>query len=317
MDVVQAAWHKVAGGADRASLETLKAAYDASRHPRVLDGNMAIGQAKEIVARHFDTVADGNVTWDEFLQYHVRMSHEVDRGRSVDRDGTFVAVVVQQWRLDKDAAEAMRPTGIIPSTLDCPQGLKQTRNLDLVWPASEDGSNGGLRTFKSVVKSRFGRRVLPEHLRGYFAYLQEEVSADVPVKACTARSAFLSPLSIVWKNSTGGSSGLKEVVSPNVELAQLPADLREAIMPHADAEKLHGPVNWLALEAVYNPTYKKSSDAFGVGAQESASEVLALKRKVFEGTNCGQSWHGHTGKFTDSFHGGPYSFSGLNTASRR
>lgn len=312
MSVVEAAWHKIAQDEDRVPLDKLKAAFDASRHPRVLDGNMSVGQAKEIIARHFDSVPDGVVTWEEFLQYHVRMSKEVDRSRDLDRDGTFVSIVVREWRLDKDPELAMQPTGIIPSTLDCPEGLKRTRNMDLVW--SDPAKPGAFLAFKGAAKSRFARRDIPAHIRGHFAYADE--MSDMTVKACVARSAFLSPLCIVWADEAGQAKGFRGVISQNIERAQLPEALRNAIMPEDDAVKAFGAIEWLPLEEVYNPTYQKSSQSFGVGAQQSAENVLTLKRKVYQGDNCGLAWHGHTGKFTDGFNGGPYKFSGLNTAPR-
>ena len=317
MDVVEAAWYKVSGGAEQVPVARVKEAYDASRHPRVLDGVMSVGQAQEVVARAFDTVPDGVVTWAEFLQYHVKMSAEVDRGRSVDRDGTFVGIVVQQWSLDKDPNSAMQPTGIIPSTLECPKGLKRTQNMHLVWAdASGNAGPKALIGFKAAVKTRFARGDLPAEIRGHFAFPDEV--ADYTLKGAVARSALLSPLSIVWRDeATGAAKGFKEVVSQNIDLAQLPETLRAFVLPHTDAEAVYGAVEWLTLAEPYNPMYKKSSEAFGEAAEESAKDVLTLKRKVWEGTNCGLAWHGHTGKFTDGFNGGPGRASGLNTATTR
>jgi hypothetical protein len=316
MEVVLAAWNKVASGEDRVNLSQLLQAYDAARHPRVLDGNMSVGQAKEVVARHFEaSVADGVVSWEDFLQYHVRMSNEIDRGRSVDRDGTFVNIVVNSWKLDKDPETAMQPTGVIPSTLDCPVGLKRTRNMDLVWL---DGSREKtFLAYRGAVKTRFARRDLPAHIRGHFAFA-DEIPLDWTVKPSPSRSAVITPHSIVWVDeATGEARGLKELVYPNVDLGLVPEGLRAVLMNHHDAEAKYGKVHWLALEQAYNPAYQKSSEVYGVGAKESAHDVLDLKKKAWEGNNCGAAWHGHTGKFTDSFNGGPYSFSGLNTATRR
>jgi len=166
------------------------------------------------------------------------------------------------------------------------------------------------------VKTRFSRSILSPAVRGYFAFADE--LTDFTVKACVARSALLSPLSIVWVDEPSNRAvGFKEVISPNIDLAQLPEGLQDVVMTDDAAEKLHGAVEWLPLVTPFNPMYTKSSEAFGQGAADQAQEVLNLKRKVWEGTNCGVAWHGHTGKFTDGFNGGAQPSSGLNTASRR
>jgi hypothetical protein len=312
MDVVAAAWHKVANGADSVTLSDLVDAHDAGRHPRVLDGNMSLGQAREIIRKQFADLPDGVVTFAEFLQYHVKMSNEVDRSRSIDRDGTFVNNVVTMWRLDKDSAKAMQPTGIIATTLECPVGLKRTRNMDLVWTDPADRS--GLIAFRGAVKTRFARADLPENIRGHFAYADE--ITDRTVKQSPSRSAVMTALSIVW-TVDGTARGFREVVSPNVDQAQLPETLKSVIIHHDEAERTYTHVEWLPLAEVYNPAYQKSSEAFGQSAYDSAQQVLELKKKVYDGTSCGIAWHGHTGKFTDSFNGGPTRFSGLNTAPSR
>jgi hypothetical protein len=314
METVEAAWLKVAGGADSVTTTALKAAYDARRHPRVLDGNMSIIQAEEALLRQFEGAEDGIITWKEFLQYHIKVSNEVDRSRSLDRETTFLNIVAMAWRLDKDPNAALSPTGIIPLTLECPTGLAATKNLDLVWPSSEPGVLFG---FKGVVKCRFGRSSLPEDIRGCFAFQDELV--NFTVKYPVSRSVLIAPVSIVWTDeSTGQIVGLRDVVTPNADLNQVPDFLRSRMMQADEAIRLYGSaINWLPLAQAYNPTYKKSSESVGVAVDDHARDVLDLKKRVFEGTNCGVAWHGHTGKFTDSFNGGPYKNSSLNTATRK
>lgn len=309
-DVVAAAWQKLnPEDAPSITLDALKAGYDASRHPRVLDGTMAIGQAKNVVAHHFDTVPDGVVTWNEFLQFHVKMSLEVDRSRALDRDSTFTMLVTQMWKLDEEEERALHPTRIFPITMSAPTGLLATKSMDLLWPNPD--VPGGLLGFRGVVRPRFGRADLPSQLQGYFAFADEVANRDV--KTVVERATLMSSLSIVWRIESGELVGFKDVVSPNISVGKLPDELKDVILTEADAEKL-GPVCWLPLKEPYNPTYKKSSQSFGVGAEQSAGDVLALKKKVWEGNNCGLAWHGHTGKFTDDFKGGAYRNSSFNTS---
>jgi len=307
LEAVETAWAKVSQGAETVTLDQLTQAYDAARHPRVLDGNMSVIQAREALLRQFENIEDGTVGWPQFLAYHVKVSNEVDRSRSLDREGSFLSIVALAWRLDQDPNAALEPTGIIPTTLDCPTGLAATKNLDLVWP--EDGV---LYAFKGTIKCRFARSLLPPSIRGCFAF-QEELTGFT-VKTRLSRSALIAPLSIVWlNNETGEVFGLRDVVAPNVDVPQLPSYLQDVLLQADAATKRYGNITWLELARAYNPMYKKSSEAFGVGTAEHALDVVTLKKAVFEGTACGLAWHGHTGKFTDSFNGGPYKFSGLNT----
>jgi len=259
-----------------------------------------------MIAHHFDAVPDAIVTWQEFLQYHCRMSIEVDRSRSIDRDAWFIRVVERAWRLDQNPDDALEPTGVFPETLDAPKGLAQTRNMDLLWP--DEKKPGALKGYKVAVKPTFARKDMPKAIRGYFT-LQSETET-IPKTFLPPRGALLPPMSIVFEREDGPAAMIVDVVSSNVDPSELPPALRAIILTRDEATARGATP--LVQQKLFNPIYKKSSEVFGEGSDARAQEVLELKRKAFAGDNAGQIWLGRTGKFSDEFRGGVYRNDSLN-----
>jgi hypothetical protein len=292
-----------------ASLESMKATFDAARHPRAVDGTMSQSMVREAFFNQFEPLAaarGGSVSWDEFLTYYTRLSAEIDTGRELNHDHFFEMVVSKVWRLDDDAKDPLPVTKVIPITLERPTGLLATQNMDLMWP---DGA-GGLIGFRAVVKPWFARSDLPEGLRGHLLFAQEtqrHTHKYLPVQA-----ALTPPHDIIWEiePESGVYAGLQGVVLSNVDLAQLPTDLLQYILP----SKVSGQksVHFLSLPKVENPHYKRSSEVYGFRAQEHCQELLELKKAVFSGDAKGGVFAGRTGKFSNEFGGGMYRNSGLN-----
>lgn len=310
------------GVVDLADMERL---YDVSRHPAVVSGSMPASLVREMFLNNFEDVKtrDGKVTWAEFQNYYLKMSAEVDRGREIDKDAFFELIVTRAWRLDEDALPVVPSTGLRLQSLEMCEGFAASVPLDLVW---KDAASGRLVGYRGVVKNVFARKCLPECLRGHMALQPESVEQGVtylqPPTGC-----LLPPYDLIWSTAADGSTapagssagttsastlrGLAGVVLSKVDLPSVPEPLRSYIFPAAKAKLLRN-VNYLPVREGFNPVYKKTSHAIGIGATEQAEATCRMKAAYYSGNGCGQVYCGRVGKFTDTFQGGPYTNSSLN-----
>ena len=285
--------------------------YDATRHPRVLDGSMSPSQALQQLLNFFEPCAilrNGTISLEEFLGYYAKMSVEVDRGREQNPDEYFERVVARFWRLDEDQLVRLQPTNIIPVTLDVPTGLLAMTSMDLIW-AVEGGKIVG---YKGVVKPVFGRKILPEAIRGMCA-ISGELSR-FPHEYIPSRPAMLPPFDLVWEIEEGGPwTGLQGVVTSNINPAALPAHIQQHVITHEEAVKRN--VTFIPLVAVANVFYKKSSEVVGQGTEGAATRLFEVKKSTYEGNACGNGFAGRNGSFSNQFIAGMYSTASLNVGS--
>jgi hypothetical protein len=309
--VVQAFQKLDRDGSGEISFEEALAAYDVSRHPLVQEGVMSPTMAVEALIRQFEPSAqarDGKISWEEFETYYLKVSQEVDRGHSVDKEGFFRNLVRKAWRLDEDEKPILATTNIIPDTLGLPSGLARAKNMDLVFP-SESGL--GLQGFRGAVKTVFARGDIPECLRGYFA-LHGELER-IPVSFLPVRAATLPPYDFVWPTEDGTWTGYKGVINSNVNLAAMPEDLRCLVRTQQESASL-GAVYQQSAPQVANPHFRKSSDIYGEGTEVECAKLADLKRNTFNGKAAGTRYLGRTGKFTNGAPP-PSAGSGLNCGS--
>lgn len=78
------------------TLEDIAKIYDASHHPDVISQKMTQEQVfKEFMSQWDTQVADGIVSFDEFMEYYRDVS------ASIDRDDYFEVMMTNAWKLDK------------------------------------------------------------------------------------------------------------------------------------------------------------------------------------------------------------------------
>jgi hypothetical protein len=290
----------------KASFKDIAARFDVMQHPLVQDAQMAPSKATKILFDNFQECAnrnDGFITWDEFFNFHAKISVEVNARREADKDAFFVNLVTSIWRLEQ---ATLAGTKIVPVTLEMPSGLAATRNMDLIW-AAEDGHLCG---YKGVVTPTFARLSLPEQLRGNFALPQELLQASV--KYLPIQSAVQPAYDFVWREGEDKPFvGLKGIIAANVDYALIPPFLQQFILTPKESAALK--VQFLATsEKPPNPFYKKSSQSIGVNANEFSLRVNMLKKQLHEGTLRGTVFAGRTGSFTKQFAGGMPVTSGFN-----
>lgn len=312
LEVVKRAFVKLAQEeAGTVPLSAMKMLYNAAAHPRVLDGSISQSKARALFESHFTHIPpEGAVTWDDFASYYTKASTEIDAGRDIDPDASFVQMVIRAWRLDEDGAPRFESTGILPTTLERPSGYSATVNMDLVWK----DENGGLVGYRHVVKPLFSRAELPDEIRGYFALPVESTRANV--RFLPAQAALVADLDLVWpKNAaepSGEWTGYRAAVRSNVDTRFLPALLQNYILPFTRTSQMN--VTYNESVKIQNPVYKKTSQTYGVGAKEHCAQVAELKKLTWEGKAAGNVFAGKTGKFSDQFKAGCYRNSGLNVS---
>lgn len=306
-------------------IQVLLATFRPERHPQVLDGNVPKSKLTESLQTFFQSFIERNepVPLDAFVAYYTRISADVDRSREVFRDALFEKMVAPCWGLDIASLPSINPTGFRVSTLEMAEGLAAATNMDLVFP---DLEGDGFCGFEAVVKNTFARKELPEALQGYFGLVEESKLQKVryiTAAATTERTVLgrgpaqaVLPYDLIWQDeATGAWTGLQAVIAAKIDISRLPETLLAAVVPPSvSAERK---VQFLPQRAPFNPFYKKSSDAFGVGAVDAAKKTCEVKAAYYSGNGCGQVYCGHVGKFTDEFKGGVYSSSGLNTSTTR
>ena len=67
--------------------------YDFSQHPDVKAGRKTKKEALQEFLRHWDRNSDGQVTWEEFLDYYKEIS------ASIDGDDYFELMLRNAWRI--------------------------------------------------------------------------------------------------------------------------------------------------------------------------------------------------------------------------
>eukprot|EP00636_Phaeomonas_parva_P015118 CAMPEP_0118869868 /NCGR_PEP_ID=MMETSP1163-20130328/13008_1 /TAXON_ID=124430 /ORGANISM="Phaeomonas parva, Strain CCMP2877" /LENGTH=358 /DNA_ID=CAMNT_0006804803 /DNA_START=148 /DNA_END=1224 /DNA_ORIENTATION=- len=83
------------------TIEDLQGAYDASRHPKVLDGSMTEDEALVEVLNVYDkNDGDGLVTWQEFLDYYKDIS------AGIDADDYFELMIRNAWHISGGKGDA-------------------------------------------------------------------------------------------------------------------------------------------------------------------------------------------------------------------
>jgi Ca2+-binding EF-hand superfamily protein len=81
-------------GSGEVTVADIRGAYDCSQHPSVLDGTMSVDEAlSEILEVYEQGVADGIVTFQEFLEYY----RDISAG--ISDDGYFELMVRNAWHL--------------------------------------------------------------------------------------------------------------------------------------------------------------------------------------------------------------------------
>lgn len=287
-------------------LDTLIAAYDTRKHPVVANGDLAPAAARAQMVTALSASArqhNNCVAFEDFVLFHQRMSDEVDliKGKQ-DLDKYYVDLVSQLWKLDVTPLE---PTGIVPVLLDAPTGLLATRHMHLVW---KDADSARLVGYRNVVKPTFGRRALPEHIRGYFAFPEE--LKECSVTWLTAQAAIQAPFHVVWETDSKSLRGVKSVVVSNVDLTAVPAELRAILVTAKEAATMD--IDFIEQTVVVNPMYQRSNAAFGDGVEAATAKNQQEKMLALSGMNPVGVYAGRTGKFTSTFGGGMPQATGLN-----
>lgn len=294
-----------------AKLDVLVQAYDTSKHPTVVLGDLAPSAAKKILRTQLEPSANyhnGYVALDDFLVFHERLQTGLLKTEShvKDPEARFVQLVAQLWNV---AALKLEPTGITPLTMELPTGFQASRQMDLIWV---DEATGALQGYRGVVKPIFRRADLPKGIQGHFAFADEVKLLNV--KYIPPQPAVRPPFDVVWSDNDV-LYGLAAVVSSSVDTAVLPSFLATFIgncPKNQDGKAMD--VTFLQKDdaAMKNPMYITSSAAIGIKAVEYAHKVVDAKIKALNGTNPVGIFAGRAGKFTATFDGGMPQSSGFN-----
>lgn len=296
LELVEVAFNSMCpSGQDRVPLDELYKRFFAAAHPRVREGTMAPSAARDTLQHHFGSCAadhDNAVTFDEFVVYHDKLVDEAVYEQVSDVNAFVRDTIMGLWRL----GDLLLPTGIRPAfpITECPVGAYATSLMSLVW-VEQDKQTGTylLKGVKDVVKPVFKRGDLPEDLQGLFAYAEELMGLNVQFLPA---SIFIKRWwDFVWEYEEGKYSGIEGVISTCVDLDTLPSAIRQFMLEHSDA--VTKKTTFLPRVVGNNPTYKRSSTAYGYGVAEETAKIVDWKMRSMKGTAYGLQFRGLRGNY--------------------
>ncbi|CCW60102.1 unnamed protein product [Phytomonas sp. EM1] len=267
--------------------------FNAVEHPRVKEGVMAPGMARDRLLYLFGSCAnehDGGITFDEFMTFHHKLIQEAWDERVSDVQAFIRQTIMRLWRL----GNLLLPTGIRPAfPIDqTPRALYATMLMTLLW-AEKDPRNDGkfiIKGIKDVVRPIFRRGDLPDELQGHFAYPSE--TSDLAVEYLPTQIAIKRWLDFVWEYDKGKYCGVQGIVSAQVDLDVLPPSLRQFIVEHSTAVEKLRCEKFVKTSISENPMYKCTNQVYGVGSMEECRKVHQWKAKSLMGKQYGIQFYG-------------------------
>eukprot|EP00760_Papus_ankaliazontas_P024458 PhM_4_TR231/c0_g1_i1/m.47750 len=281
------------------TIEDLRAKFRANKHPSVVND----GASPDVVLRQmldrFDTCPDGQVTWEEFIDFYADISESVNKTKEADKDGLFEMMVERSWALLED--RSLLPPDDAVSDTEAPKGIAATEKLDFMWIDPTDGTR--LIGYRAVVKPVFARKFIPSWLRSHC--LTSAETMKWPHKYLPVQTALLAPYDLVWEVEEGMFEGFRGIIESNVEPHVIPVKLRECIKTSLKSEALG--VSYIPQEQnTAHPMYTSNNRKYGTAPTTNPRQ-----------TEPGQVWAGRQGNFTNQFTTGPYRNSSLNTSVKR